>query len=322
MYKIISRIYPAQVRERIKTLLKYSDLKVDSNNFIGFAILSSFLLAVFSSFMVYGFTKLHQKYVYLIVIGFFVIFQIFFYFAVLFRAEGKARFIESVLPDALQLTSSNLKAGFTVERAFILSARPEFGPFSDELSMLGREITTGKDIKEAMLEMTERIKSEKLKKTVELIAFSIESGGELATLLSQTAQNLRNQMLIEERTRASVLMYFIFILSAVAFASPVLFALSSFLATIMTKQLSAVEAPPGIAMPIVISKIPLTQNFILGFIVITLTTLSIFGSLALGLIKKGEAKEGIKYIPFILISTLGIFFSIRAVLSRFFSGFL
>lgn len=321
MYKAISRIYPGVLRNKIKDILKCSDIKADSNNFIGFTIFSSLLLSAFSSFMIYCFTKFPHKYIYILSIGFFAVSQIFFYFVIIFRVESKAKFIEGILPDALQLTASNLKAGFTVERALILSARPEFGPFSDELSMLGREITTGKNIQQAMLEMSDRIKSEKLQKTVELISFSIESGGELATLLNQTAQNLRNQMLIEERVRASVLMYFIFILSAVAFASPMLFSLSSFLAEIMTKQLSMVEVPAGVSMPINISQIALSQNFILGFIIITLITLSIFGSLTLGLIKKGETKEGVKYIPFIILSSLGIFFSIRFILSKFFAGF-
>jgi hypothetical protein len=320
MYRLLSRVYPIFARRGMKKLLRCSDLKVDVNEFLGFSFIVSVVVALFFGFVMIDFFNLALMYFVVLALVLFLLCQVFFYFLVLFRAEGKARFIESVLPDALQLTASNLKAGFTVERAMLLSARPEFGAFSDELTIIGREIATGKNIEAAMMGMTERVRSEKLAKTIMLIVYGMRSGGELAILLSQIAQNLRTQMLVEERVRTSVLMYFIFILSAVAFAAPVLFALSSFLAEVITKQLSAIDIPAGVAAPITISKVAIGSNFILAFIVTTLITLSVFGSLTLGLIKKGKGKEGVKYIPLLLLFSLGVFFAVRTIVSNLFSG--
>jgi len=54
--------------------------------------------------------------------------------------------IETVFPDFLQLVASNLRAGITVDRAMLLSARPEFAPLDKEILQSGRDISTGKPI--------------------------------------------------------------------------------------------------------------------------------------------------------------------------------
>ena len=74
--------------------------------------------------------------------------------------------MEEAFPDFIQLMSSNLRAGITVDRSFMLSARPEFFPLDDEISKAGREIATGQDTGRALLNMSERIGSEKIEKTI------------------------------------------------------------------------------------------------------------------------------------------------------------
>lgn len=322
MYKTISRIYPRIVRDNVKQLMICAGIKtkVNVDSLIGFSALLSLAIAVLFFIFAPVFMEINTTYIILISILIFAIIEVFFYLMLIFKADARARLVEDVLPDALQLTASNLKAGYTIERALLLSARHEFGPFSEELTMMGKQIATGKDIENAMLDTTERINSERLKKTMMLIVQGIKSGGELAILLNQTAQNLRHQMLVEERARASALTYFIFILAAIAFATPVLFALSSFLAQVIAKQLSMIETPAGVATPLTVNKVPISINFIIGFIIITLVTLCIFGSIALGLIRKGKGKEGLKYLPLLLLSSLGIFFTIRFVVSKLFAG--
>ncbi len=322
MYKAIARIYPRFVREKIKKLLICAGIKgkVNADSLIGFSLLLSAILAAFFSIISASFIKLGYVNNILFSVAIFIILQVLFYFLILLKADSRAKFVEDILPDALQLTASNLKAGYTIERALLLSARPEFGPFSDELAMIGKEIATGKNIENAMLAIAGRIKSEKLEKTIMLIVQGIKSGGELAILLSETAQNLRHQALVEERARASALTYFIFILSALAFATPILFALSSFLAEVIMKQLSVIETPAGIATIITVKKVSISSNFIVGFIVTTLTTLCVLGSITLGLIRKGKGKEGLRYIPILLILSLGIFFSVRFFISKMLSS--
>ena len=56
-----------------------------------------------------------------------------------------------------------------------------------------------------------------------LLIEGLRAGGELASLLEQTADGLTNQNLIDKKIRASVGMYVMFIFSAVCFGSPLLY---------------------------------------------------------------------------------------------------
>ena len=319
MLKLFSRIYPRFIKERINKLILYSDMRIKEEDFIGLMFVSSFCIALVSVLILFLFTTLSLL---LIPILIFIIVQFLIYFILVFAADKKAKFIEGILPDCLQLTASNLRAGFTTERAFLLSARPEFGSFSDELTLLGKKMAGGKNLESAMAELTKKVKSEKFTKTIQLIIDGSRSGGELASLLSQTAQNLRNQEIVEAKIRASVFMYFIFIFTAICLAAPLLFGLSSFLVEIITKQLALIEMPVGIASPIQVSAPQITTSFIIYFILLILITLSTFGSLILGAINKGEVKAGLKYLPILLACSIGLFFIVRLVIRNAFAFFL
>lgn len=313
--RIFARIYPKFLRKKINNLLICSDVKIKLEEFISFVFMFSFGLALIVSL----FVSLYTSFNFLIFMGIFLGTQIIFYFIIFLNADKKAKFVDSILPDCLQLTASNLKAGFTTERAFLLTSRPEFGSFSDELTLLAKKIAGGKNLDEAMLDMTKRIKSDKFSRAINLIIFGIKSGGELAELLDQTAQNLRNQEIIEERVRASVSMYFIFIFITVCFAAPLLFGLSSFMSEVITSQIAKIEMPENIASPITIGVPEVEPGFVMTFVIVLLVIMSVFGSLILGIVNKGEIKEGIKFMPVILGCSLGTFFVVRLLIKMLFS---
>jgi len=86
-----------------------------------------------------------------------VIIFLYFYFSKALAKSSRIKKIESVFPDFLQLMSSNLKAGMTIDRAMLLSSRPEFAPLDAEILNTGKDITTGKDIEQSFLDMSKRI---------------------------------------------------------------------------------------------------------------------------------------------------------------------
>ena len=150
-----------------------------------------------------------------------------FYFAILLSIDSKAKFVESVLPDALQLMSSNIRAGLTTDKALLMAARPEFGPFAEEIRRVGKETMTGTTLADALMKINLRIKSDNLAKTLDLIVNSIKSGGKLADLLDQTSTDLRDQQIIQKEITASVLLYAIFVFIAIGMGAPLLFSMSS-----------------------------------------------------------------------------------------------
>lgn len=317
MYMSFSRIYPVKIKELFSNMFSLANTKIRMDFFLGFLFFGSIALSLLVSFVLYGSMSM---YVLLLFFPVFFLAHFIVYAILMLKADARGRMVEEVLPDALHLMSSNLRAGLTTDKALMLAVKPEFGPLAEELDIVGKKVVMGKDVGEALLEMSKRVRSERLRETALLIRAGLKSGGELAHLLSQTAQNLRNQKFIEEKVKASVLMYFIFIFSAICFGSPILFGLSSFLVEVLTKSLGSIEIPETSAtqLPLTLSKLSISPDFIMTFVIVCLVTTSIFGSLVLGLIKKGNEREGLKYIPVVLALTLLTFFLVKIIISNLF----
>tara|TARA_Y100000310_G_C20621882_1_gene783792 strand:+ start:33 stop:1004 length:972 start_codon:yes stop_codon:yes gene_type:complete len=319
MYRGLSLFYPEKIREGYKKLLTYSSLKINPSKFMGFVLFFGLGLSLAASLFLSRLIGMPFPLLFVIL---FIGIEFLIYVYLLLGIDAKAKFVEDVLPDALQLMASNLKSGLTTDKALLLSARPEFGPLKEEINLVGKEIAMGKDVDKALLLMSSHIKSEKLEKTVFLINSGIRSGGQLAALLEQTAKNLRQQRLVDDKIRANVMMYVIFIFAAVGFGSPLLFGLSTFLTEVLTKNIGMVEIPQGAAasMPITLSTISVSISFIIKFAITSLITTSIMGSLVIGLISKGKEKQGIKFIPMLIALTLFIFFAVRFMIKNLLSG--
>jgi len=217
----------------------------------------------------------------------FVLITLYFFIKVRLLESGKIKKMELVFPDFLQLMASNLRAGMTIDRALLLSARKEFEPLDKEIIMLGKDIVTGKKIEQALQEMSKRIKSEKIQKTIRLIISGIRSGGNLAILLEETSTNMRERGFVEKRAASNVLMYVIFIFFATAVGAPVLFSLSSVLVVVLSNILSTIPdistTAANVNIPFTLSQINIPINFIIYFSLVFLVTIDILGSLILGL---------------------------------------
>lgn len=320
MYRLLSKFYPKNIREQYTKLLKYANIKIHSSIFIGFVFFFGMGLALALAFYLAAFFNTPLM---LTFIGLFLLFQVSVYLYLLLQVDAKARFVEEILPDVLQLMSSNLRAGLTTDKALLLSSRPEFGPFQDEINLVGKEITMGKTVKEAFLSIPERIKSDKLLKTILLIVSGLESGGELASLLEQTAENLRKQKFVEEKIKSSIMMYIIFIFAAIGIGAPMLFGLSSFLVEVLTKNIASVDLPENAmsgAMPMALSKVSISPKFIMTYAITSLISTSILGSFILGLISKGKETRGVRYIPLLIFLSLTIFFLSRSAIRGMIGG--
>ena len=312
MYRLFSYVYPGSVKKKFSELLVYANIKIATEIFLGFVFVFNLLFSIMTGlFLGYFFEK--PFWIFFIII--FLLFYITVYFWLLLNADKKAKFVESVLPDALQLVASNLRAGFTVDRALLMSARPEFGPFQDEINYIGKQVTAGKPMAEALKEMSKRVRSEKLERTMNLIISGLQSGGRLADLLQETSNDLKNQDLVDKKIRTSVNMYVIFILIATTLGAPLLFGLSSFLVEVLTSTLKSIEIPAAVTanidIPISLKTVAITPSFVINYAVISIITTAIFGSFIVGLIRNGKEKEGIKMTPVLVLLGLIVFFGVR-----------
>ena len=230
--------------------------------------------------------------------------------------------METAFPDFLQLVASNLRAGMTTDLALLASARKEFDPLDKEIGKLGKELMTGKDIESALVDLGKRINSTKIKRTISLIVSGIRSGGNMAILLEETASNTREREYIQKRASSNVLMYIIFIFAAITVGAPGLFGLSTVLVDVLSDILGNIpEVQADVNLPFTLTKIDIPPGFVTYFSLIFLVTIGIIGSLVLGLVTKGEEKEGTRYILPVTATSVTVFFVVRIVLLKYFSQF-
>ncbi len=252
----------------------------------------------------------------------FVVIVGYFYVKRSLDKSARIKKIEGVYPDFLQLMSSNLRAGMTIDKAMLLSSRPEFDPLDAEIFKAGKDITTGKNMEISLLEMSKRIGSEKIHKIMLLIISGIRAGGNLAILLEQTSSSMRERDLLDKKASSNVLMYVIFIFLAVAIFAPFLFSLSTILVEVLTSIFSGLPEldAGGANMPFSLSQINVSITFIKTFAIFFMLTIDFLASLVLGLVSKGEEKQGLRYFPIIAGLSLTVFFVSRIFISRFMSG--
>jgi len=320
---------PKGYSELLKRQMNYAGMRGEyATKFIGFSFFFSIFLSIVIAFdlAVLGWGTLG------IIIGAFVgvISVVTVQTSVVLIADSRAAEIEKVLPDALQLMSANVRAGMTVDKAIWLSARPEFGILEEEIKRVGAKTVGGKSVKVALTEMSERIKSDILEKTVRLIIEGMESGGELAHLLEETANNIRVTQSLRKEIKASVMTYSIFILFAAVLGAPMLFAISVFFVDVMTKLwspsvLGGIElggaAGPGAGGFLARATGPqVTPDQLFWFAIASLTLTTFFGSLIIGLIQTGRERNGLKFIPLLMTGAIGMFLLARFIIEMLFGG--
>ena len=322
MYRLIINLIPKNIVNHFKQLFIYGDIKKDPERTIVFMLTETIIFSLLLAFgvnLLYDFSFFITLFVSLIVIGFIM------YFSIVMKVDKKTQVIESYLPDVLQLMSSNLRSGLTLDRALFLSTRSEFGVLKDEINLVGKQITAGKSISDALLDMTKRVRSKTFEKSVLLIISGLKSGGELASLIEETASDLVQKKIVDKKVRTSVNLYVIFIFIAIGLGAPLLFGISSYLIGILTNIFSKVDIPDTneIDLPFQISStVNLKPEFVMQFSLIFLVVTVILGSLVLGLITKGKEKYGIRYIIPLLISSLGLFFFVRVIINNLLGGVL
>jgi len=328
MYEYVSKILPSGIRHSYKSLMRYCEIKTDHDKLIGFVLLFGLELAFGAAVCIFAFFAMSIIIFGLLFLvaflGLYLLFELVFYAWLLLSADSKAKFVEKVLPDALQLMAMNLKAGMTTDKALLIAARPEFGPLEKELNKAGKQILAGKRITEALLEMSGRIRSPILERTIRLIVEGIKSGGELSDLLQQTAEDLQNSEVVKDEIQSNVMMYAIFIFFAAGIGAPLLYGISTYLVGVLSTQFAQLEATPeAMVGSINIMKgghINISQSFLLLFPIVSLIVTSVFGSLIIGIVKGGTEKDGIKVIPMLLVVSLTIFFLVRLMVAGIFAG--
>ncbi|MGV8171406.1 MAG: type II secretion system F family protein [Candidatus Woesearchaeota archaeon] len=244
----------------------------------------------------------------------------YLYLSLLITIYKRTKDIEKILPDYLQLVSSNLRGGLSFEKALWAAMMPEFGVIAKEITMVYKKVMTGNDLSDALREMTNKYESPILRRSFDLIIGEVDSGGEIALIVDKVIENIRKTKALKEEMNASTLTYMIFIGAIVIVVAPALFALSYYLLTVMStfsSQLSSMNAP---GMPVTFSADAVNISDFKIFSIMAILLSSFFSALIVSLIEKGDIKGGIKYVPAFMVSSIIVYQVMLFVFGYFFGG--
>ncbi len=318
-------------KNRLKEYLAKAGLGIESHilsrKLFNLAIVINLLI---SAYLIFRFST-DMKFGVLYVTLFMLFIWIFAFMAILFilwlllylmidiRIFRRRVDIEEVLPDYLQLTSANIRAGMPIDQALWYSVRPRFGVLSNEIEMVAKETMSGVELSVALRKFSEKYDSPLLKRSVSLLIEGIDAGGEVGDLLNNISINIQKIQLLKREMSANVATYVIFISTATIIVSPFLFALSGQLLQIVTKIMAKIKLPSAAqagSFPIKFSEVGISNGDFTIFAVVSLTISSFFSAIIVATIQRGDVRSGIKYIPIFIIVTLALYF----IYNSFFSG--
>ncbi len=331
MFMTFGKAFPESFKAKVGNLLFYARIAVKEEVWLGVVFVYSLLLSILIALLASYIWELGFFLYLALFFGLLFVFFISAYFFLSYSAYQRAKQIEKNLPDALQLISANIRAGITPDKAILLSARPEFGVLSEEINLIGEETLAGKPVDEALIDFSKRVNSPLLKRVVGLIVEGMRSGGELASLLEKTADDIRMGEILQQEIQANIGAYVLFTIIAVLIAAPILYATSinfvdlsqSIRTAVGVTSIEAIPKAPivNVNFPVITpQKSSIDVGVLRWFSIISLSISAIFASLVIGVLKYGEEKEGIKMIPVFLFIGLVVFFVVLVVLSKILSG--
>lgn len=322
--RLVSRFMPKKTKKRLDQQLIYAGMDITPEEVVGitlvYAVVVVVIVFLIAKNLGYGATT--QLAAVLIAFGGVLLSPIV---VIMVLINKRAENVDKMLPDVLSIIAQNMASGMTSYNALWSAARPEFGPCAEELQFAAKDTLTGAPMTDALFDMTRRVQSEKLSRSVRLIIQGINSGGDLPDVLDSISNdirmeiNLRSQMASETNAQA------LFTMFASLFGSPMLLAVSLQFITMFSDLMERLdvgklaEAIPDKATMFTITELAITPDFFETYAVLILFVTGFFAALLVGILRKGKAVSGVVNIPFFVIVSIAVFFTIRHILTSLFA---
>lgn len=117
------------------------------------------------------------------------------------RAESRRKAFGEQLPDLLQMMVSSLRSGYGLPQALDSVANQVADPARAEMQRVLLEVRIGRDPTDAMQSMADRMKSRDFEWVVAAIHINREVGGELAIILENVAETVRERQQLARQVR-------------------------------------------------------------------------------------------------------------------------
>jgi len=296
------------------------------NRFLGIAIVGGLLILIASSYSIYFIFKYFVGIAILVGIGGAVIFELLLYMLLEYNIERRKNFVETILPDYLQITAANVRSGISLDKAMVLAARPEFKYFSEDVKLVNKELYAGETLQNALVLLSDRYRSLQLKHTIRMLVEEIQFGGGMTDLLNQIAKDIRNQQMVQKEISGQLFMYTIFIAFAAIVGAPVLYALTTQMMTITDTVWAGIlkQNPGGLPTAGVSFLRPSPPKITIGmyhdFALSAVFLITAFGAFIVSAISTGSIIKGLRYLPIFLVVGLLVFYIVGIVIAGMFNS--
>lgn len=311
------------VKQRINDLLEKGTLSWDASQFLRATVKGTVALALgLSTFLFFT-----QGVLWALAGLFFgiALSLSFFGFVLTYSPYQKAKQIEDLLPEALELLSSNLKAGLTTREALKLLITDQYEPLASEISLIMAKESMGMPLEDALIESTTRIESDLYRKVLQTVSRGIAGGSDLEEVTKSLATNIQDIRNMKQKIRSAAMGYKAFLTFSSLIAAPFLFALSTFLIktlTTLTEEASA-GASAGAGIPssfmAIGGSLPPVDTLTTFFISMIILT-SVSTSIGVGIVSKGHIMEGVKMSPIFITVALLVYWIGGKLISVFIGG--
>ena len=326
LYNRIYAIMPKKYTKWVDQYLIYSGIGIPPEIYVGFTVLYSISL-IYAGVLLVLTRIIPIQYALFFPFSLFFAFMMFMHAVLILAADNRTRVVEELLPDVLRLLAANIRSGLTIDKALLVSARPEFGPLERELRTASKETLSGVTIDTALFKISDTFNSKLLKRSVELLSEGLKRGGDLARLLESLSDDIRQIKILKKDVQAMVMLYVIFIFFASGIGAPLLYAVSGFLVNTMGRigteiELEDMLANVGGRLPISVTPrlTMVDPQFLDTYALTSLMVTAVFGGLLIGLVQEGTERAGLRFIPMILVVSVLIYFASKAVIMNFFGS--
>jgi len=245
--------------------------------------------------------------------------MMYFYWNI--KIYNRTKELEILLPDYLMLVSTNLKGGMSFENALWSAIKPEFGILANEIGLVSKRVMTGNDVAESLREFSMKYDSPILRRNIQLLMSEAESGGKIVETIDHIIDDLRKVQVLKKEMAASTITYMIFIGMIVVLICPVLFALSLQLFQLTSTFVGGLSGKMAASSTNFSPGTPgVTKEDFRVFSILAISIISVFSSMIIAVIEKGNVKSGMKYIPMFLVSSITIYFLASILLNYLFGS--
>ncbi|MFC2154377.1 type II secretion system F family protein [Candidatus Altiarchaeota archaeon] len=236
-----------------------------------------------------------------------------------FISKGRANAVEKVLPSALQLMASNIRAGMSPFQALKFSARDEFGVLKDELDRATTKALGTGSFTDALMEASKRIDLLPLERSIKIFSKSIESGTHLASVLEDSARDITEKMYLRKELLSSTRTYTLLIILSIIFGMPLLLNVSINFTETMNEMKGSFDTTEieGMDMGMLTGGGAFTADFLVGVSVVIIIGSTFISGLFIGVITEGSERYGLKYSFILTPVTLILFYILRFVVVYF-----